>query len=216
MPELPKCFWPSGHGSVRLKRVPRRLVEGQQRDPVLVANVKAALWQMDPCDWRGDHKSWFELLMACKFVGISLEDFVEWSTSDPDYADEGDEIARQWRSVEPKHGGALWRELSARGIKVRQPTSGLPPKAVTKTINWWTRLNSVLNKLAAKQDDDMLFWSSCRAAEIMADTGKPKPSVAVDLLVGAVSPIIKRDEALRVIMNAFDHVEYSILGGDAA
>jgi hypothetical protein len=44
------------------------------------------------------------------------------------------------------------------------------------------QLDSVLNKLAAKQDGDMLFWVGCRVAEIMVDAGMPKPSVAVELL----------------------------------
>ena len=74
----------------------------------------------------------------------------------------------------------------------------------------------MLNKLAAKQDGDMLFWAGCRAAEIIADTGKPKLSVAIDLLVSAVNPVIKRDEPLRVITNAFRTVEKQIVEGDAA
>jgi hypothetical protein len=52
----------------------------------------------------------------------------------------------------------------------------------------------------------MLFWSTCRVAETIADTGKPKLDVAIDLLVSAVNPMIKRDEALRVITDAFRHV----------
>jgi hypothetical protein len=33
--------------------------------------------------------------MAYKFVGIALDDFVEWSTSDPDYANDGAIIERR-------------------------------------------------------------------------------------------------------------------------
>jgi hypothetical protein len=213
IPELPEVFWSE------LRREPSMGVWGD-RDPVVVADLTAALRQMNVLDWNGTdveggkHKEWFELLMACKFVGVSLADFAEWSTSDPDYADDAAIIERKWRSIEPKHGGAFWRELNARGIKVRHEghTHARPPsKAIPKTINWWTRLNSVLNRLAAKQDGDMLFWAGCKVAETMADTGKPKLSVAVDLLVSAVNPVIKRDEALRVITNAFNYVEKQIL-----
>jgi hypothetical protein len=171
-------------------------------DPLVVANLTEALRQMDPVDWNGEWDRWFQLLMGCKFVGISLADFIEWSTRDPDYANDAGEIARQWRSVEPRHGGAFYAALKAKGIKVTNP-SGSPFKP-SSTINWWTRFNSVLNKLRAKQDGDMLFWAGCKVAEIMADTGKPTPSVAIDLLASAVSPAIKRDEAVRVIGNAFD------------
>ena len=62
----------------------------------------------------------------------------------------------------------------------------------------------------------MLFWAGCRVAEIIADTGMPRPSVAVQLLSGRVYPVIKRDEAQRVIGNAFSVVERQILEGDAA
>jgi hypothetical protein len=219
IPQLPELFWPSGHGSVLVKRVPSKwVVEGKehrwspQYDPVLVADLTSALCQVDPCDFRGEHDWWFELLMGCKFVGIGLDDFVEWSTSDPDYADDAEIIERKWRSIVPQHGGAFWRELSARGIKVQhhhQHTLARHP--YTGTVNWCARLNSVLNKLQAKQDGDMLFWAGCRLAETIADTGKPKPSVAIELLVSAVSPVIKRDEAVRVITNAFNHIEKQIL-----
>jgi hypothetical protein len=220
IPELPEVFWPE------LRREPSIPVgDDRVRDPVLVADLTAALRQMNVLDWNGTdveggrHKEWFELLMACKFVGIALDDFVEWSTSDPDYADHGTIIATKWHSIEPRHGGAFWREVNARGIKVRhegqQHTHARPPYTA-KTIYWLPRINSVLNKLAAKQDGDMLFWAGCRVAETMADTGKPKLSVAVNLLVSAVNPVIKRDEALRVITNAFRTVEKQIIEGDAA
>jgi hypothetical protein len=217
IPVLPEIFWPGGHGSVLTKRVPSNGVfvgKDQHRcDPVLVGNLTAALNQMDPCEWHGEHDLWFELLMGAKFVGISLEDFVAWSTSDPDYADDGEIIAKKWHSIEPEHGGAFWRELSARGIKVQHPNAGHPHTPLKRqiTISWWGRLNSVLAKLQNKKDGDMLFWAGCRVAETIADTGKPKPSVAVDLLVAAVSPVIKRDEAVRVISNAFDTIEQQIL-----
>ena len=56
--------------------------------------------------------------MGCKYVGISERDFVEWCVGDPDYADDAEEIARQWRHAVPAHGGAFWRELKKRKIKV--------------------------------------------------------------------------------------------------
>src|SRR5262249_14234803 len=111
IPELPEVFW----SELR----PEPSMDLGDRDPVLVADLTDALRQIDPCDFRGEHDIWFELLMACKFVGISLADFVEWSTSDPDYADHGAIIERKWRSIEPRHGGAFWREVNTRGIKVR-------------------------------------------------------------------------------------------------
>ena len=76
--------------------------------PHVVSDLTEALRKMDAVDWRGDWEPWFELLMGCKYVGISLEDFTAWSTSDDEYEGEGEEIARQWDSVVPKHGGAFY------------------------------------------------------------------------------------------------------------
>jgi hypothetical protein len=216
IPVLPEIFWPDGHGSVLVKRVPSKCVfvgkDQHQCDPVLAGGLTAALQQMDPCEWRGEHDLWFELLMGAKYVGISLDDFVEWSTQDPDYADDGEIIAKKWHSIEPAHGGAFWRELSARGIKVKHTSARLPSSPLKRqaTINWWARLTSVLDKLRNKPDGDMLFWTACKVAETTADTGKPKHSVAVDLLAAAVNPMIARDEALRVISNACDWIEQQI------
>ena len=52
-------------------------------------------------------------------------------------------------------------------------------------------------------------------AETIADTGEPKPSVAVELLAGRVYPVIAQDEAQRVIGNAFSVVERQILENEA-
>jgi hypothetical protein len=189
--------------------------QGARHDLILVSNLTAALNEIDPCEFNGEHDWWFELLMGAKFVGVGLDDFIEWSTQDPDYADDADIIECKWHSITPRHGGAFWRELSVRGIKIRN-THPRHPLARQITIDWCARLNAVLNTLAAKKDGDMLFWAGCRVAEIIADAGKPRPSVAVELLAGRVHPVIKRDEAQRVIGNAFSVVERQILEGDAA
>jgi hypothetical protein len=186
-----------------------------------------ALRQMNPIDWNGDNDGWFKLMTGCKAAGIARRDFIAWSTGDPDYQYDGEVIGRRWDSIGPViggkalHEGTLRAALIARGVE--PPRQGYGAQRVghpqwrgVRTINWWARVNSVLNKLQAKRDGDMLFWSACRVAETMADTGKPKPSVAVDLLVSAVSPVIKPDEAKRVVANAFSVVERQILEGDAA
>ena len=179
---------------------------------------------MNSIDWNGDSDGWFKLATACKAAGISLAEFSNWSRTDPRYANDEEEIEQRWESIgsiydgKPIHDGALRTALKARGIQVGSThTVGLPSyRKRQRTINWLVRLNSVLDRLAAKQDGDMLFWAGCRVAEIIADTGMPRPSVAVQLLSGRVYPVIKRDEAQRVIGNAFSVVERQILEGDAA
>jgi hypothetical protein len=70
-----------------------------------VADATAALWEMDPCDWRGDYYGWFALMTGAKFVGISPREFVRWSVGDPHYAADARQIARMWEACEPRHGG---------------------------------------------------------------------------------------------------------------
>jgi hypothetical protein len=67
-----------------------------------------ALRAMDPCDWRGQHDAWRDLMNACKAEGIACEDFVSWSVGDPVYAHDGQSIRREWKSLRAQHGGALW------------------------------------------------------------------------------------------------------------
>ncbi|MDT3684753.1 MAG: bifunctional DNA primase/polymerase [Pseudorhodoplanes sp.] len=69
---------------------------------------------IDVADYR-DELRWRELMMACHHAtgGEGLEEFVAWSTSDPDYADHGDIIRRRWNSLNTKRGGITIRTLIA-------------------------------------------------------------------------------------------------------
>jgi Bifunctional DNA primase/polymerase, N-terminal len=105
-------------------RVPRLKVSlsksiSPQHD-VVVLDRTEALRELDPYVWNGKHDEWFELLMGCKAAGIDCEDFVEWITGDPHYADDADIIRVKWDSVEPKHAGAFFAALKAQGIKLHQ------------------------------------------------------------------------------------------------
>jgi hypothetical protein len=105
----------------------RRRVCAPSEEPVVVADLTAALNMMNPVDWRGDYEGWFALLMGAKFVGVSLEAFTQWSVQDPVYADHVEEIARQWWSIEPKHRGGFFAALKARDIRVETTPSAVPP-----------------------------------------------------------------------------------------
>jgi hypothetical protein len=83
-----------------------------------VTNATAALWKMDPCDWRGDYDGWFHLAGACKAIGISRREFAKWSAGDPRYAADGRTVERIWESAKGAHGGAFYAALAARRIKV--------------------------------------------------------------------------------------------------
>jgi hypothetical protein len=139
---------------------------------------------MNPRDWNGEHDAWFRLLMGCKFVGITCEEFVEWSTQDQRYANDAEIISRKWESVEPRHGGAFEAALKQRGIKVRQHKSsehkvlehGGSTSNRQHTLNGQSatgiarpivkpRIDGLLRKLAQVATEPMLFSASCRLGQ---------------------------------------------------
>ena len=136
---------------------------------VVVTDLTSALDKMNPIDWRGDYEGWFALLMGAKFVGISLEAFTQWSIQDPVYADHVEEIARQWWSVEPKHGGALRAALKARGIRVQTTPSAVPPTAVGRHHNKSVgdRLIGACVSFKRNPTERSLFSHACLIAEIV-------------------------------------------------
>jgi Bifunctional DNA primase/polymerase, N-terminal len=116
LPEVFRKPYARPDGNPRIKR---EAIVAPQGDvaAVDVADATAALWRMDPCDWRGDYDGWFHLAGACKAVGISGREFVRWSGSDPQYAADGRAVERIWDSAIGAHGGALWAALAARHIR---------------------------------------------------------------------------------------------------
>jgi hypothetical protein len=77
--------------------------------PVAVAGLTAALWEMDPVNWRGDYDGWFHLAGAAQAVGIAENEIVRWSLTDPVYAADERAIRRIWDSAQARHGGAFWK-----------------------------------------------------------------------------------------------------------
>jgi hypothetical protein len=200
-----------------------RIKSREERDTVVVADLTAALWEMDATDWRGDYDGWFHLAGACQAVGITKAEFVRWSMTDPVYAADQRSIERIWDSAHARHGGAFWKALAERGIKVGHSAaepSLYPWHPFQRHPNptrgdWRVRFNGLLDALRAKPDPDMLFWAGCRVAEMMVELRKPKPSVARALLEGAC-PRLRRElgggEVERIITNAFHHIEKGELG----
>jgi hypothetical protein len=205
IPELPEMFWLQ-------PKTYLRCVDGLvERDPVLVADLVAALQQMDPVEWRGDHERWFELLMGAKYVGISLAEFTAWSTRDLHYADHADEIARWWRSVEPRHGGGLFAALREHGIAVQK----LKPSEVRLQSKLaGGRLNGIRNRfarLANPSERDLFSWA-CLLAEVLRECGLGPLGKYRGLLEGAAmgTPLwsaLGAEGVRRTIERAFAHVE---------
>jgi hypothetical protein len=186
-------------------------------DPALAADCTAALWEMNAEDWRGKHAQWLELLIGAKHVGISLAEFTAWCITDAQYADDADSIQRQWHSVVTAHGGAFWRELSKRRIRLGQGDNerfGVPnalPKsklsAHQPSRNPDARLNHISAEISENPTERALFSWSCLAAEIVHEC-KRKPSQIMRLLEGATmsTPLwetLGREGVRRTIGNAF-------------
>jgi hypothetical protein len=194
----------------------------QQHDVVVVRDRTEALRKLDPCLWNGKHDEWFELLMGCKAAGIDREDFVEWSTGDPDYADDADIIRVKWDSVEPKHAGAFFAALKAQGIKVHRAANRANryllaevPASSPATRNRQSRIRVLLRNLERKGREDFLFWTSCVVAEMVAE-GWPRPTVGRRLLEEACKRNglwhdLGPDGCSQTITNAFRHVEEKLL-----
>jgi hypothetical protein len=234
IPELPEVFWPSVGNLITVVslNIPS---PPPHHDPVVVADRTAALRRMNVRDWNGKHveggmiKEWFELLLGCKYAGISERDFVEWCVSDPDYADDAEEIARQWRHAVPAHGGAFWRELKKRKIKVGgngcvqkqhsdevPPTEPAPePRSEPNLRRADARINSAIDAIDRDPTERCLFWAACLCAEIVHDCQLKKTRIE-DLIEGNVSltPLRKtlgKEGIRRTIANAFSHVEEKYL-----
>jgi hypothetical protein len=229
--DAPICEWPDwllaearGDGLEGGNPSKERIIS-TPHDPVLVADCTAALRKMNVEDWRGKHDPWFELLMGCKYVGIALEDWVEWCVSDPHYADHAEIIERKWHSVVPTHGGAFWRELSKRKIKLGNRDNeyaGVPSKrpnpSSTEPPNLRradARINSAISVIERDPTERCLFWASCLCAEIVHEC-KLKPTQITNLIAAnaSLTPLRKtlgKEGVQRTIVNAFRHVEEKYL-----
>jgi hypothetical protein len=233
--DAPICEWPDwllaeARGTGKEDWYPNKgRIIHHEHDPVLVTDCTAALRRLPVEDWRGKHDEWLELLIACKHVGISLADFTEWCVSDPHYADDADIIERKWHSVVTKHGGALWRELSKRKIRLGQtdnefvevPINKAKPKPKPKSPAFQpsrspdARLNYICNKIAENPTEHALFSWACLAAEIIHEC-KRKPTQIARMLYGATIgtalwETLGKEGVQRTIVNAFRHVEEKYL-----
>lgn len=68
--------------------------------------LSRALELLEVADYK-DHAKWLELMMACHHAtaGEGRDEFIEWSTSDPDYADHDVKIGQRWDSLHADNSG---------------------------------------------------------------------------------------------------------------
>jgi hypothetical protein len=196
-------------------------IEGELPNVRVVPGAQAALEQMDPCVFR-EHDRWFALMMGCKAVGIARDVFVEWSVGDEAYADHAELIRTRWNSVTVLHAGAFYAELKLAGIRLQASNTfelgEHPVRApVTPTTrNPSARFKVLIRELERDGREDLLFWTACRFAEMVAE-GWPKVGVAQRMLEQACKDnglwrALGADGCRQTITNAFRNVEEELLG----
>jgi hypothetical protein len=190
-----------------------------QQDAVVVADLTAGLWKLDPVEWRGRRQEWLDLMNGCKGAGLDVETFVRWSTSDPVYENDGEKIWEDWQSLAGVHGGALHSALKQRGIEVGQRTPEVPPTAVSRHHNKRVgdRLIGACVSFKRNPTERNLFSHACLVAEIVHEhrlvpDRHATPKLYMDLLASAAFQtelwkVLGADGCRRSIANGFAHVE---------
>ncbi len=71
--------------------------DGGEYDPEEIATILSGL---NPEEFR-DHDDWLKLMMACHHAsnGAARQEFIEWSISDPEFADQSEVIGDRWDSL---------------------------------------------------------------------------------------------------------------------
>lgn len=74
--------------------------DAQEPGELTPSKLAETLEQLDPENFR-EHDEWLYLMMACHHAtaGDGREEFIEWSTGDPEYIHDADVIGRRWDSL---------------------------------------------------------------------------------------------------------------------
>jgi len=109
--------WDVGPDLADAPAIPERLLTLIRRPPPREAEgcgsltpeeVAACLEQLDVKEF-GNHDKWLQLMMSCHHAsgGEARYEFVDWSTSDPRYADQAWAVGRRWDSLSVKRSGSV-------------------------------------------------------------------------------------------------------------
>lgn len=130
------CWAPDSPPLHRMPDLPARLVEAARRPErrratgageITAEQLAASLEYLDPTDFR-EHDAWRELMMACHHAtdGAGRQEFIDWSTSDPKFADHEWSVGRRWDSLHADRDDAvtiatLRRRLNEAGADIAPP-----------------------------------------------------------------------------------------------
>jgi hypothetical protein len=85
---------------LKLVARPERKTTGTEAGIYTPRQLEEMLGYLNPENFKA-HDGWLKLMMACHHAtdGEGVEEFIAWSTSDPDYSDDGELIRIRWNSL---------------------------------------------------------------------------------------------------------------------
>lgn len=94
-------------------RKPTGELAGGEPGEITPEQLQMLLSGLDIMAFNRRHDDWLQIMMACHqgTAGLGCDEFVAWSTSDPDYADDEHQIGARWRSLKDKPNGVTIRTL---------------------------------------------------------------------------------------------------------
>jgi len=137
-----------------LDAITRPNIEARDSEPGAIDEESLAEWLalIDVAEYK-DQKKWQDMMMACHFAtnGAGVDEFVAWSTSDPEYSDHGDEIHRRWDSLKAKAGAITARTLIAALPKERR-------REATELLGRAAPEDDFANDLDGESDTSQCVW----------------------------------------------------------
>lgn len=90
-----------------IRRPPRAHGEAAGFGELTPEMLAESLEWLDPTDWQDHDSEWLPLMMACHHAtaGEGRQEFIDWSTQDPEYADDAWIIGRRWDSLHANPSG---------------------------------------------------------------------------------------------------------------
>lgn len=110
---------------------PERPASASEGGEYTQEQIAKALAALDVLKFK-QHDEWLKLMMACHHAsnGDARDEFVEWSTGDPDYADDADLIGRRWDSLHAQRVDGVTARTLARILVDHGAADAIPANEI--------------------------------------------------------------------------------------
>ncbi|QHO73636.1 hypothetical protein ACH79_14260 [Bradyrhizobium sp. CCBAU 051011] len=119
-PNRKPYYWSPAHPDIKagLPKIPGALLRAIKRTPLeggggeggewTLSQIAEALARLNPRRFNSNDK-WLPLMQACHHAsaGEARSEFIKWSVSDPDYADDAERIGKRWDSLHTERDGRV-------------------------------------------------------------------------------------------------------------